>query len=299
MKKLITGGTGLVGSSFKEGIKIGSEVDLRSYDETYSLLKKEKPDVVIHTAAMVGGLGANINFPASFFTENMQMNMNVIDSCYKLGVKKLVCFLSTCVFPNNIEYPLVEEKIHFGPPHDSNYAYAYAKRMAEIQIKAYNQQYGTNYFCVIPSNIYGPNDNFSIENGHVIPTLIHKCYIAKNNKTSFEIWGSGEPLREFIYSFDVSNIIDILIEKHKTNESIIISNSEEYSIKQVAELIAEIMNYNGNIIWNTDKPNGQFRKPSNNSKLVTTIGKYNFTSLKEGLKKTIEWFIEKYPNVKK
>lgn len=297
MKKLITGGTGLVGSSFKDGFKVGSNVNLCNYDEAYNLIKQEKPDVVIHTAAFVGGLGANIKYPADFYTKNILMNTNIIDVCYKLGVKKLVCFLSTCIFPDSIEYPLKEDKTHLGPPHESNYAYAYAKRMAEVQIKAYNQQYGTQYFCVIPTNIYGPNDNFNLDNAHVIPTLIHKCYLAKKNKTCFEIWGTGSPLREFIYSFDVSNIIDILI-KNNNNKNLIISNSKEITIKQIAMLIAKFMNYEGPIIWQKDKPDGQLRKPSDNARLMSVIGDYEFTSIEDGLKKTIGWFLENYPNIR-
>lgn len=298
MKKLITGGTGLVGSSFKDGTKIGSSVNLCNYDDTYNLIKQEKPDLVIHAAAFVGGLGANIKHPAQFFTQNMQMNTNVIDACYKLGVDRLVCFLSTCIFPDKIDYPLKEDKVHLGPPHESNYAYAYAKRMAEVQIKAYNQQYGTKYFCVIPSNIYGPNDNFNLEKAHVIPTLIHKCYLAKKNNTCFEVWGSGNPLREFVYSYDVADIIELLVEKNKNNESVIISNSKEYTIKQIVMLIAKFMNYNGPIIWQQEKPDGQLRKPSDNSRLMKIIEDYNFTSIEVGLKKTIEWFLEKYPNIR-
>jgi GDP-L-fucose synthase len=298
MKKLITGGTGLVGSSFKDGIKVGSSVNLCNYDDAYDLIKNEKPDVVIHAAAFVGGLGANIKYPANFFTKNMQMNTNVIDACHRLGVERLVCFLSTCIFPDKIDYHLQEDKVHLGPPHESNYAYAYAKRMAEVQIKAYNHQYGTKYFCVTPSNIYGKNDNFNLENAHVIPTLIHKCYLAKKNNTCFEIWGSGNPLREFIYSSDVADVIDLLIEKNKNNESVIISNSKEYTIKQIAMLIAQLMNYDGPIIWQKEKPDGQLRKPSDNSRLMRIIGDYNFTTIEIGLKKTIEWFLEKYPNIR-
>lgn len=299
MKKLITGGTGLVGSSFKEGLKVDSSFDLRSYDDTYSLIKKESPEVVIHTAALVGGLGANINRPAEFFTDNIRINTNIIDVCYKLGVKKLVCFLSTCIFPDDVEYPLTEEKIHLGPPHDSNYAYAYSKRMAEVQVRAYNKQYGTNYFCVTPTNIYGPNDNFDLQNGHVIPSLIHKCYLAKEKGDCFEIWGSGDPLREFLYSFDVSNVVDLLIEKNTKEENIIISSSNEYSIKQTANLIAKIMCYDGPIMWKKDKPDGQLRKHSSNKKLISVIGPYDFTPLNIGLKRTIDWFVEKYPNIRK
>ena len=132
------------------------------------------------------------------------INTNVIEAARICGVKKLIAFLSTCVFPDDIEYPLTESKIHSGEPHSSNYPYAYAKRMVDIQIRAYREQYGLNYVSVIPTNVYGPNDNFNIDNGHVLPALIHKCYLAKNNNTDFSVWGSGKPLREFIYSEDAS-----------------------------------------------------------------------------------------------
>jgi GDP-L-fucose synthase len=299
MKKLITGGTGLLGSAFKEGIKIGSEVDLRNYSSANSIIAITNPDVVVHAAARVGGVGGNMKYPAQFFSDNMRMNMNVIDSCYKLGIKRLACFLSTCVFPDKVEYPLDETKIELGPPHNSNFGYAYAKRMADVQIRAYNKEYGTNYFCVIPTNAYGPRDNFNLEVGHVIPMLIHKCYLAKLNNTNFEVWGSGTPLREFVYSEDIANIIDLLLEKYDGTDPVIISNPIEYSIKEVVDLIVELMEFEGNVVWLSDKPDGQFRKPSSNAKLLSIIGDYDFISLRDGLKTTINWFLENYPNIRK
>jgi len=300
MKKLITGGTGLIGSAFKDGIKLGSKnanlVDEQAVDD---MIDTYSPDVVIHTAAMVGGLGANMNLPADFFYNNIKMNTNIIHSCKKHDIKKLVCFLSTCVFPDKIEYPLDESKIHKGEPHYSNAPYAYAKRMAEIQIQAYNKQYGTQYFSVIPCNVYGPKDNYNLDNGHVIPTLIHKCYLAKQNNTIFEVWGDGSPLREFIYSEDVANIVDLLIEKYEGTDPIIISNPKEYTIKQVVDLIVEYIGFEGKIKWLSDKPNGQYRKPSSNKKLISIIGDYNFTTLEIGLKKSVEFFIFNYPNIRK
>jgi GDP-L-fucose synthase len=190
-------------------------------------------------------------------------------------------------------------KIHQGEPHFSNAPYAYAKRMADVQIQAYNKQYGTKYFSVIPCNVYGPKDNYHIENGHVIPTLIHKCYLAKQNNTVFEVWGDGTPLREFIYSEDVATIIDLLIEKYDGIDPVIISNPEEYTIKQVVDLIVEYVGFTGEVKWLTDKPNGQYRKPSSNDRLKSIIGDYNFTTLEIGLKKAVEFFILNYPNVRK
>ncbi len=168
---LVTGGNGLVGSQFigEKYHKIGSkDYNLINPIASYSIINYiEEWDGVIHTAAKVGGVGGNINYKGEFFYQNIMMNTNVIESCRQADIKNLVVFLSTCVFPNDVEYPLTEKKIHLGPPHFSNDAYAYAKRMADVQIRAYREQYGLNYKSVIPTNIYGINDNFDIENGHV------------------------------------------------------------------------------------------------------------------------------------
>ena len=299
MTKVITGGTGLIGSAFNQGVKLSSKRDLRDYDKAKFAISMYKPDVVVHCAAKVGGLGANMQFPADFFMDNIRMNTNVIQACQELKIPKLVSFLSTCVFPDKVEYPLDETKIELGPPHPSNFAYAYTKRMADVQIRAFNQQYGTQYFSVIPCNVYGPSDNYSLEVGHVIPMLIHKCYLAKKNRKTFEVWGDGTPLREFVYSKDVANIVDLLIQKYTGTEPVIISNPTEYSIKQVVDLIVEHMGFKGKVKWLTDKPNGQHRKPSSNAKLLSIIGEYEFTTLEKGLKESIEWFILNYPNVRK
>jgi GDP-L-fucose synthase len=299
MTKVITGGSGLIGSAFEKGVKLTSKRDLTDYDKAKFAIAMYKPDVVVHCAAKVGGVGANMQFPADFFMDNIRMNTNVIQACHELKIPKLVSFLSTCVFPDKVEYPLDETKIELGPPHSSNFAYAYAKRMADVQIRAFNQQYGTQYFSVIPCNVYGPNDNYSLEVGHVIPMLIHKCYLAKKNRKTFEVWGDGTPLREFVYSKDVANIVDLLIQKYEGTDPVIISNPTEYSIKQVVDLIVEYMGFKGKVKWLTNKPNGQHRKPSSNAKLLNIIGDYEFTTLEKGLKESIEWFILNYPNVRK
>jgi GDP-L-fucose synthase len=299
-KILITGGTGLIGSAFKEGIKVGSsQYNLISRSQTDQMIKDYKPEVIIHSAAKVGGIGANISQPANFYYDNIMMNSNIIDSAYKHGIKKLVCFLSTCVFPDKIDYPLTEDKIHEGKPHSTNSSYAYSKRMADIQIKAYNKQYNTNYFSIIPCNVYGLNDNFNLQNGHVIPTLIHKCWIAKQNNTAFEIWGNGSALREFIFANDVADIVLKLVDIYNATDAIIISNPQEYSIKQLVDLIVQYMEFTGEVIWLSDKPNGQLRKPSSNKKLLSVIGEYNFTTLEIGLKNTIDWFKLNYKTARK
>jgi GDP-L-fucose synthase len=253
-------------------------------------------DSVIHTAGKVGGLGGNMNHKGDFFYDNIMINTNVIESARISGVKNLVAFLSTCVFPDNIEYPLTEKKIHLGPPHFSNDAYAYSKRMVDVQIQAYREQYGLNYKSVIPTNIYGPNDNYDIKNGHVVPSLIHKCFLARENKTPLTIWGSGNPLREFIFSRDVAKLTEWILFNYDENEPIILSTSEEISIKEVVGIIVEIMNFKGEVKFDTTKPDGQYRKPSDNSKIKSYLPDFNFTNLFDGLKETIEYF-EKYYNV--
>lgn len=300
MKLLITGGTGLVGSAIDADFKISSkDVDLKDSHETNAAFKVLKPTHVIHCAGRVGGLGGNLNAKGEYYYDNIMINTNVIEACRTSGVKKLICFLSTCVFPDEAEYPLTEEKIHLGEPHSSNFGYAYAKRMADVQIRTYREQYGLNYMSVIPTNIYGPNDNFNIENGHVLPSLIHKCYLARKNNTDLEVWGSGKPLREFLYSKDVAKICQLLLEKYDGNEPIILTSSKEYSIKQIVNLITELMGFKGNVKFLSNKPDGQYRKPADNSKLLSIIPDFEFTSLEEGLKETIDWFITNYKNIRK
>jgi GDP-L-fucose synthase len=300
-KILVTGGNGLVGSEFigEQYFKPSSkEYDLIDRDQTYRLMLKGF-DGIIHCAAKVGGVGANMNYKGEFFYNNIMMNTNVIEGARLSGVKNLVAFLSTCVFPDKVDYPLTEKKIHLGEPHFSNNAYAYAKRMTDVQIRAYNEQYGLNYKSVIPTNIYGPNDNYDLENGHVLPALIHKCYLARENKTPLTIWGSGKPLREFIFSKDVAKLTEWVLYDYNENEPIILSTSEEISIKEVVNVITELMNFKGDVIFDSSKPDGQFRKPSDNTKIKNYLPNFKFTPFYEGLKETIEFFENNYSIVRK
>ena len=300
MKTLVTGGTGLVGSAIDAEVKLSTkDVDLKDWKSTLDIFKKENPDKVIHCAARVGGLGGNMNHKGEFFYENIMINTNVLEACRQVGVKKVVSFLSTCVFPNDIEYPLTEKKVHLGEPHSSNYPYAYAKRMADIQSRAYNEQYGTNYVSVIPANIYGPHDNFSIDDGHVLPALLHKCYLAKYLGLDLEVWGSGKPLREFIYSEDVAKLAEWALDNYEEQEPIILSTSEEISIKDVVDIIVDKFEFKGNVIWQSDKPDGQFRKPSDNSKLKSYLPDFKFTPIEEGIEKTVDWLMDNYGVIRK
>ena len=302
---LVTGGQGLIGSAFSDDFtKVGSQnyqrkkyrFDLRNQSSTYSMFDVHRPDYVIHTAAKVGGLGSNINNQAEYFYDNLMINTNVIECCRLFKVKKLIAFSSTCIFPDGLE-TLTEDAIHDGQPHMSNYGYSHAKRMIDVQIKTYNKQYGLNYVSVIPCNVYGPNDNFSLEHGHVIPSLIHKTYLAKNDNTNLEIWGTGKPLREFIYSKDVAKIVEELLYK-ETPDSIILSPNKSVTISDVVDIIVDEMKFKGDVIYNTDLPDGQFKKLTSNERLKQ-CSDVKLTSLRNGIRQTIKWFNKNYDFARK
>jgi len=299
MKRLVTGGTGLVGSAIIADVKVGRNYNLTNPEICDSMFNEHKPTHVIHCAAKVGGLGGNMNYKGEYFHDNIMINTNVIESSRKAGVTNLVSFLSTCVFPDNIEYPLTEKKIHLGEPHFSNYPYAYAKRMADIQIRAYREQYGVKYTSVIPCNIYGPNDNFSLEHGHVIPMLMHKLYLAQQRNEDFVVWGSGKPLREFIFSKDVAKLAEWALHNYDESEPIIFSTSNEISIMDLVDLLVTEFEFKGKVIFDDSKPDGQFRKPSDNSKLKSYLPNFEFTSIEDGIKETVYWFQENYDRARK
>lgn len=298
-KILITGGTGMVGSAFKQIIPNAEYINKNDFhDFSYNIKDKN----IIHLAAKVGGVKANTDFIADFYIENSIINRKILEYANLGKAKKVVSLLSTCVYPDApyVTYPLTEDQLHMGPPHHSNFGYAYAKRMVDVMSRAYRQQYGCNFITAIPNNLYGENDNFDLENSHVVPALMRKIWEAKiNNQPSIEVWGDGSPLREFTYSLDIAKILMFLLENYDELEPINIGNTEEYSIKEVVEILCELLEYDGKITWNINKPNGQHRKPSSNKKLLE-LGwmKENYTPLREGLKKTCEWFKINYPNVR-
>ena len=255
-------------------------------------------DPIIHCAAKVGGIKANSEHLGEFYYDNIIMNSNVLEAARITGIKKVVSFMSTCVFPADATYPLTPDQIHLGEPHQSNYAYAYSKRMVEGQSRAYRDQYGCNFVTVIPCNIYGKHDNFNLESGHVIPSLIHKCYLAKQYDTPFEVWGTGRAYREFIYAEDIGKLMSWVMENYDDSEPLIISPDEEVSIAQIAQEIAYRMEFNGVIRYN-QKLDGQLRKPSDNSKLKKLIGDFKFTTIEQGLEESIGWFVENYERARK
>lgn len=303
-KILVTGSDGLVGSALKEIDRSDlifisrDDVDLTNFNETQTLFKKIKPNKVIHLAAAVGGIGGNMIHSGEYFRNNININMNVLESSRLVNVEKLICFMSTCVFPDKCEYPLKTKDLHNGPPHPSNFGYAYAKRMLDVQCSAYRKEWGCNYIVAIPSNIYGPGDNFNLDEGHVLPALIHRVYKSKINNQPLSVWGTGKPLREFIYSSDIANLALWALENYNDETPLIMTSGIETSIKDAVEIIAEHFNFENEIIYNKSKPDGQFRKPSDTSKLDEHLPNYDWISVRSGIKKTVGWFEANYPKIR-
>lgn len=255
---------------------------------------------VIHCAATVGGVKANSDRIADFFDDNMKMNMNVMKECNSSG-SKLVSVLSTCVYPDApyVKYPLTEDQLHMGPPHHSNFGYAYAKRMLEVQGRAYRHQFGCNFISVIPNNLYGPNDNYDLNGGHVIPALIRKFHEAMlQGSEEVVVWGTGRPLREFTFSRDAARIILWLAENYDDQEPVNIGNPEQVSIESLAKMISEEIGFEGLVRFDTSKPDGQYEKPSSNERLRSLGWTGEYTSLRAGLRETIKSFRGRYPNVR-
>jgi GDP-L-fucose synthase len=304
-KILVTGGSGLVGNAIRnissdynnkyDFVFVSSKnYDLTKMEDTKNMFEKYKPNYVIHLAACVGGLYKNMNNKVEMLEENLMINYNVIKCSHDYKVEKLIACLSTCIFPDKIDtYPIDENMLHNGPPHFSNDAYAYAKRMLEIHCRSYREKYGDNFTCIIPTNIYGPHDNFHLENGHVLPSLIHKCFLSKYNNEDFIIRGTGKPLRQFIFSLDLAKIIMIIFEKN-VNENVIISvpENQEISIGDLGKLIAEKFDYLNRVKFDENYSDGQYKKTVGITKLKKIIGEdFIFTSINDGIKITVDWFI--------
>jgi len=296
---LVTGGSGMVGSALKT---ILPDADYIDREALHSSCYDVKDKTVIHLAAKVGGVKANTDYVGDFYLENSLINQKVLEKARVGGAKKVVSMLSTCIYPDAqyVSYPLTEDQLHLGPPHGSNFGYAYAKRMLDVMSRAYRQQYSCDFITVVPNNLYGINDNFDLNSGHVIPSLIRKVFEAKLSKqSSFEVWGDGSPRREFTFSGDIARVIMLIAGKYSDPDPINIGNTEEHSIKEVVETICEIVGYDGKISWRSDMPNGQHRKPSSNKKLIELgWNESNFTTLKDGLKTTCQWFISNYPKLR-
>jgi GDP-L-fucose synthase len=300
---LVTGADGLLGSAL-QGLSnqnflfVGrSDCNLEDYESVRSLIGDYRPDSVVHAAAIVGGVAANANHPATFFSSNLRQNLNVIDASREFGVSRLLAFASTCAFPDKADYPLDQRSLHNGEPHVSNFGYAYAKRMVEVQIRSTNKEFGTFYRTVIPANLYGPHDNFDLASGHVIPALIHKAHLAKESGADFVVWGSGTPLREFVYSHDLARAVPHLLDG-KSTDPLIFSHGQEVSIAQIAGLIAEEFGIKPQLVFDSSQTDGQLRKPSNFEPLIEELPHFQFTEPAVGLRETISWFKSNYPVVR-
>tara|TARA_R110002020_G_scaffold225140_4_gene435247 strand:- start:2176 stop:3108 length:933 start_codon:yes stop_codon:yes gene_type:complete len=306
MKILVTGGTGMVGSSFlnkkdtNKYILIGSkDCNLLDPVDSIKIIKDIKPDAVIHLAAKVGGIKGNTDLIADFHRENILINTNVLHSCVENNISNVVSLLSTCIYPDTAAYPLTPDQMHLGEPHESNFGYAYAKRMIEVYSRAIQKQYGFSYKTAIPNNIYGINDNFHYEHSHVIPALIRKIYEGKKFNKEVNLWGDGSPLREFTFSNDISDILIWMIERYDSIEPLNIGNTKEYSISDVSKIICNKFKFDyNNIKWDTSKPMGQYRKPSCNKQLVDNNKNLCYTNIDDGIEKVCNWFLNQYPNIR-
>jgi GDP-L-fucose synthase len=311
MRVLVTGGTGLIGRAlFSEVPREASkqwyfassgDADLRDMKQVLNLFERIQPTHVIHLAAKVGGLFSNMKYKVEFYRDNIQMNDNIMEASRIFKIEKLISCLSTCIFPDKTSYPIDETMIHNGPPHSSNDAYAYAKRMIDTMNRAYKEEYGCNFTSIIPTNIYGPCDNYHLADSHVIPGLIHKCFIAKRDNTPFIISGTGTPLRQFIYSHDLARLILWTLYNYNEVEPIILSvdEADEISIRDIAYAIADACEFRGDIIFDTTKSDGQFKKTASNRKLRNYLPDFAFTPIKEGIQHSVKWFIENYEIARK
>jgi GDP-L-fucose synthase len=303
---LVTGGSGLIGKSLQQVVASAenwiflssADGDLRSLQKTKQIFERHRPTHVIHLAAIVGGLFHNMAAGADFFDGNMRMALNVYKCAHETGVQKLVSCLSTCIFPDEIcrsETHIDETMVHNGTPHSSNEGYAYAKRMLDVLNRVYAMQHGRQYTSVIPTNIYGPHDNFHLEHAHVIPALIHKAAISH----TLVVAGTGTPLRQFIYSKDLAQLLVWTLEHYDSIEPLILSvpSKDEVSIGDVAQLIAN--EFGIEIEYDLSKADGQFKKTANNTKLMTLLPDFEFTPIAVGIAKTVKWFKENKTNCRK
>lgn len=304
---LVTGANGLVGSAIRT-ISANypynfifcsrQSADLTKENEVKSLFQTHKPDYVIHAAAKVGGVGGNARNHGVYFYENILMNAHVIHHAYLNDVQKLLVFSSVCAFPDDA-LVINETLMHQGEPFAGNFAYGYAKRMVDVQISAYKSQYGINNYCsIIPGNIFGEKDYYNLENGHVLPSLIHKLFLAKKHNTPFKIWGDGSAQREFIYAKDLATIIMKIISLDNIPQRIIVSGEEQFSIKDIIHKLCKVAKFEGQVQWETDKPNGVQSRSSDLSLLRSLIGDLQLTDLEKALQNSYEWFAENWPNIR-
>ncbi|WP_066070761.1 GDP-L-fucose synthase [Neobacillus soli] len=301
-KIYVAGHRGLVGSAIVRKLqekgytnlvyRTSKELDLRDKTSVDHFFAEEKPDFVFLAAAKVGGIVANNEYPADFIRDNLLIQTNIIDAAYRNDVKKLLFLGSTCIYPKLAPQPLKEEYLLTGELEPTNDAYAIAKIAGIKMCQSYNRQYGTEYISVMPTNLYGENDNFDLHTSHVLPALIRKFHEAKETNAPFvEVWGTGTPKREFLYSDDLADACVYLIDNYSGNEIVNIGVGEDLPIKELAEKIKEVVGFTGEIQFDTTKPDGTPRKLVDVTKL-NSLGWKATTSLEVGLKKAYQWFLD-------
>lgn len=299
---LVTGGTGLLGRRLQKitphWIYVGSsDCDLTDHRAVAELIKQVKPEGVIHLAARVGGIKANVHQPAEFFYQNVSMNLNVIHESYRAGVKRLVACLSTCAFPDvNDSYPFSEDTLHKHPPALTNFEYGYAKRVLDVQLNAYRKQYALDYVSLAPCNFYGIGDNFNLETCHLIPALISKCISAIQHKdSSISLLGTGSPLRQQLYVDDLAALVILIYQYYSKPFPIIVAHPNNHSIREIAQTVARVTGYAGTFEFSGEL-DGQFRKDGSIQLLLRFLREqdvdFQFTSLEDGLKETVQWYVD-------
>lgn len=307
-KIYVAGHRGLVGSAIVNNLKskgydniVGrthKELDLTNQAAVTAYFEEEKPDVVVLAAAKVGGIHANNTKPAEFAYENMQVQCNVIKCCHDYKVKKLLFLGSTCIYPKMAEQPIPESALLTGPLEETNEAYAIAKISGLEMCKFFKRQYGDDFISCMPTNLYGPNDNYDLKDSHVMPAMIRKFHEAKlNGRSSVELWGTGTPLREFLYVDDMADACVFLLENYSGEQHVNIGTGKEISIRQLAETIQKTVGFEGEIIWNRDMPDGTPRKLTDVTKLHN-LGWKHKVDLEEGVKLAYDWFRENIENAR-
>ena len=303
MSILVLGASGLVGSATLKELQkqnkpaIGAsraDVDLLNRQDTFEFIRKVKPDMVVDAAAKVGGIGANDKFPVNFLSENLQIQTNLIDACHEFKVEKFIFLGSSCIYPRNCPQPIQEDALLTGILEPTNSAYAIAKIAGLELIKSYRKQYKYKWITVMPTNLYGPRDNFDLENSHVLPALIRKFVEAKrNNVESVILWGTGSAVREFLFVEDLARAIIFCSDNYDSDDHINIGTGVGISIKELAEKIAKLTNFQGRILWDSSKPDGMPRKVLNIDK-ITKLGWRPNVALDDGILKTIAWYEESH-----
>jgi GDP-L-fucose synthase len=266
------------------------ELNLLDQNKVLEWMKKNKPDLVVHAAAKVGGIGGNSAYPVEFLTQNIQIQSNLMDAAHSAGVEKLVFLGSSCIYPRSSPQPIKEEFILTGPLEATNSAYAIAKIAGIELVRSYRKEYGHKWISVMPTNLYGPNDNFDLETSHVLPALIRKFVDAKDNGADrVTLWGTGEPLREFLHVDDLAKAINVCLDKYDDDSHINIGSGSEISIKNLAEKVAAYANFQGEIIWDKSRPDGTPRKILDINRILN-LGWKPLITMDEGIRNTVEWY---------